>query len=99
MWASGSGEGKVGGSRKKFSGGKGRAKFLRTRGSAELGEVTSGCATQGFWLRDGKMGSQVIGVDQRPLPGRGIVGEIRRGGRRASGRTEERVYRFRVRFE
>ena len=40
VWASGSGRGEVGGSRKKFSGGEGRAKgrvrLLKARGSAEL---------------------------------------------------------------
>ena len=43
MWASGSGRGEVGSSRMKFSGrerrAKGRVKFLRARGSAELREV------------------------------------------------------------
>ena len=34
------------------------------RGSAELRKVASGSATQGFWLRNGKVGSQVSGVDQ-----------------------------------
>ena len=52
VWASGSGGGKVGGSRKKFSGGErraeGRVRLLRARGSAELRKVTSDSATQGL---------------------------------------------------
>ena len=62
VWASGSGGGEVGGSRKKFSGGErraeGRMRLLRARGSAELREVASGSATQGLWLRNGKVRSQ-----------------------------------------
>ena len=45
------------------------------RGSAELGKVVSGSATQG------KVGSQVVGKDRIRLFGRGTVGEVRRGGR------------------
>ena len=52
VWANGSGGGEVGGSRKKFSGREGRAKrrvrLHRARGSAELGGVASGSATQGL---------------------------------------------------
>ena len=51
------------------------------RGSAELSEVASGSAGQGLWLGDRKVGSQVIGEDRRRLPGRGTIGEVRRGGR------------------
>ena len=83
FWASGSGQGEVGGSRKKFSGGEGRVKarvrLLRARGSAELKKVASGPATLG--QRDRKVGSQVIGEDRSRLPGRGTVGEVRREGR------------------
>ena len=43
------------------------------------------------------MGSQVSGKDRTRLPGRGAVGEVRRG-RIASDRAKERVYRFMVRF-
>ena len=68
VWASGSGRGEVMNSRKKFSGGerkaKGRVRFLRARGSAELGRVASGSAVQGFWLTNGKVRSQVTGVNQ-----------------------------------
>ena len=50
VWASGSEMGKVGGSRKKFSGeerrAKGRVILHRARGSAELREVASGSTTQ-----------------------------------------------------
>ena len=70
VWASGSG-GKVGGSRKKLSGrergAEGQVRLLRARGSAELGEVASGSATQGLWLRNRKVGSQVSGVDRSRL--------------------------------
>ena len=58
FWASGSGQGEVGGSRMIFSVRERRAKrrvrLLRTRGSAELREVASGSAKQGLWLRNGK---------------------------------------------
>ena len=67
VWASGSGREKVGGSHNKFSGGerraKGRVRLLRERGTAELREVASGSATQGFWLKNGKVRSQVSGID------------------------------------
>ena len=53
MWASGDGWGKIGGSRKKFSGReritKRRVRLHRARGSAELSEVASGSATQSLW--------------------------------------------------
>ena len=54
---------------------------LRERSSAELGKVASGSATQGLWLGDRKVGSQVIGEDRSRLFVRGTVGEIRRGAR------------------
>ena len=76
-------------------------RLLRVRGSAELGEVVSGSATQGLWLRNGKVGSQVSGIDQSRLPERGTVGEVKNGGRRgrrASDRAKKRVHKFRVRF-
>ena len=83
VWASGSGRGKVGGSRKKFSGGEkraeGRVRLLRARDSAELGKVAFGSATQGLWLRNGKVRSQVIGEDRSRFPGRRTVGKVRRG--------------------
>ena len=75
MWASGSEEGEVGDSRKKFSREERRAeekvRLLRACGSTELREVASGSATQGLWLRNGKVGSQVSGKDQTQLPGKG----------------------------
>ena len=67
VWASGSGQGKVGGSCKKFSDRKMRAEevgHLRACDSAELRKVASGSATQGHWLRNRKVGSQVSGLDQ-----------------------------------
>ena len=101
--ASGSGRGEVGGSRKKFSGRERRAKrrvrLHMARGSLELSEVASGSATQSLWLRNGKVGSQVSGVDRNRFPGRRTVWEIRRGGkrgRRASDRVKKRIYSFRV---
>ena len=76
-------EGEVKGSCKKFGGREGEAKerlrLFRACGSAELGKVASCSATQGIWLGDRKKGSQVIGKDRSRLPGRGTVGEIRRG--------------------
>ena len=98
VWASGSGRGEVGGRRKEFRGrerrAKGRVRLHRARGSAELREVASGSATQGLWLRNGKVGSQVSGINRSRFPGRRTVGKVRRGGRRASDRTK-RMHRFR----
>ena len=82
VWASGSGRGEVGGSCKKFSGGEWRAeervRLLRARGLVELREVASGSATQDLWLKNGKVGSQVSGVDRSRFLGRRTVGEIGR---------------------
>ena len=67
------------------------------RGSAELSEVAYGSATQGLWLRNGKVESQVSGIDRSRFPGRRVVGKARRGGRRgrrASDIAKERVYRL-----
>ena len=60
---------------------KGRVRLHRARGSAELREVASGFATQSYWLKNGKMGSQVSGIDLSRFPGRRTVGEVRRGRR------------------
>ena len=73
-------------------------KLHRARGSAELSEVASGSATQGLRLRNGKVGSQVSGIDRSRFPVRRAVGEVRRGGRRgrrASDRAKKRVCRLR----
>ena len=85
----------------KFSGrerkAKERVRLHRARGSAELRKVASGSATQGLWLGNGKVGSQISGVDRSRFPGRRTVWEIRRGddrGRRASDRAKKRVYSF-----
>ena len=101
VWASGGGRGKVGGSRKKFSEGEKRAerrvRLFRSRGSAELSEVASCSATQSFWLRNGKVRSQVSGEDRSRFPGRRTVGKYKRGrrqGRRASDNAKKRVYSF-----
>ena len=78
---------------------KGRVRLHRTLGSAELREVASGSATQSLWLRNGKVRSQVSGIDRNRFPGR-TVGKARRGGRRggrASDIAKERAHRFRVR--
>ena len=75
-------------------------RLLKARGLAELGKVASGSATQGLWLRNGKVGSQVSDIDGNQLPGR-TVSEARRRRRRvrrASDRAKEKIYRFRVRF-
>ena len=89
----------------KFSGregrAKGRVKLHRARGLAELREVASGSTMQGLWLRNGKVGSQVSGINRSRFPGRRTVSKVRRGGRRgrrASDRAKKRVYRFRIRF-
>ena len=42
---------------------KRRVRLHGARGSAELREVASGSATQSLWLRNGKVGSQVSGID------------------------------------
>ena len=60
--------------------GKRQIRLVRARGPTELRKVASGSATQGLWLGDRKVGSQVIGEDQSRLPGR--VGEVRRRERR-----------------
>ena len=69
-----------------------RVRLLRARSSAKLREVTSGSATQGLWLRNRKMGSQISTRDQSGLPGKRTVREIRRGGkpgRRTSDRAKK----------
>ena len=67
VWASGSGREEDRGSHKKFSRGekgtKGRVRLLQARSLAELGKVASGFPTQGLWLRDRIVGSQIISKD------------------------------------
>ena len=77
---------------------EGQVRLLNARGSAELREVASGPATYGLWLSDRKVGSQIISKNRSRLPGRGTIKEVRGGRRRASDRTKERGYRFRVSF-
>ena len=48
----------------------------RARGTAELREVASGSATQGLWLRNGKVGSGVSNVDRNRFTERGTVGYL-----------------------
>ena len=38
----------------------------------ELREVASGSATQGLWLRNGKVRSQLSGIDRSRFPGRTV---------------------------
>ena len=86
----------------KFSGrekrAKGRVRILRARGSAELRMIASGSATQGLWLRNGKMRSQVSGIDESRFSGKRTARKVRRGGRRVCtdleldlGEREEQV--------
>ena len=79
---------------------KGRVRLHRARGSAELNGIASGSATQALCLRNGKVRSQVSGINRSRFPGRRTVRKVRREGRRgrrASDRAKTRVYRFRVR--
>ena len=80
VWASGDGREKVCGTREKFRGKEGGARreirFLRVRGSAELEQVVSNSATQGLWLRNKKIGSQVVGEDQSRLLAKKQLGEL-----------------------
>ena len=73
------------GSREKFSGAEEGAEKrispLRPRGSVELRKVASGFATQGFWLKNRKVGSQEVGNNRSRLPGRKTIREVGRGGR------------------
>ena len=48
----------------------------RACGSAELRKEVSGSATQGLWLRNGKVRSQVSGLDQSQFPGRRTVRKL-----------------------
>ena len=77
---SGSGGEKIGGSRKKFSRrerkAEGRVRLLRACGLAELKEVASGSATQGLWLRNGKVGFHVSGTDRSRFPGKRTVRKL-----------------------
>ena len=61
---------------------KERVTVLKVRGSAELREVASGSATPGLWLRNGRVGSQVSGIDRTRFPRRRTVREVRREGQR-----------------
>ena len=80
-------EGEIRGSRKKFSGRKGRAerrvRLLRARGSVELGKVTSGSVTQSLWLGYRIVGFKLIGKDQSRLSGIGQLGKL--------GKEEEKL--------
>ena len=43
----------------------------------ELREVASGSATEGLWLRNGKVESQVSGVDRSRFLGKEQLGKLR----------------------
>ena len=72
-------------------------RLLTARGLADLEEAVSDSAKQGLWLRDRKVGSQVIGEDRNRFAGRGTVEEVRRGKREYTdlgldlGKREEQV--------
>ena len=70
------------GSREKFSGGDGEAerrmRLFGARGSVEHEQVASGFVTQGLWVGNKKVGSQVVGEDRSRLPERETVGKVRR---------------------
>ena len=55
---------------------EGRVGLLRARGSAELREVASGSATQGLWLKNGKVRSQVSGIDRSDSLGEEQLGKL-----------------------
>ena len=56
--------------------GEQKVRLLRPHGSAELRKVAFGSATHGLWLRNGKVRSQVSGIDRSRFPGRRTVGEV-----------------------
>ena len=51
-------------------------RLYRARGSAELSEVASGSAAQGLWLRDGKVRSQVSGINRSRFLGEEQLGKL-----------------------
>ena len=51
-------------------------RHLRVHGSAELREVASGSTMQGLWLRNGKVGPQVNGIDQSLFFGEEQLGKL-----------------------
>ena len=63
-------------------------------GSAELGQVASGSATQGLWLGNKKARSQVVGENRSRLPRRETVGEVRNGERLGSRTTTELTRKY-----
>ena len=73
-------------------------RLRRARGSAELKKVASGSATQGLWLKDRKVGSQVIVVDRSRFPGKEQLGKLVEKEDEEDEPAKKRVYRFRVRF-
>ena len=89
------------GSHNKFSGKEGRAergmRLLRARSQSELEKVTSDSDTQDLWMRNGKVGSELVGVVKYRLPGRSTVGKVRKGGI-TSDRMEEKIDYLKNRF-
>ena len=57
-------------------------------GSAELGQVASGSATQSLCLGNRKVGSQVVGVDRSRIPRRGAVGKEEEGRKKSQRQNE-----------
>ena len=53
-------------------------KLFTTRDSVELEKIASGFATQGLWLEDRRVGSQVVGEDRRRLSASRTVGKVRK---------------------
>ena len=51
-------------------------RFHRARGLAKLKEVAFGSAMKSLWLRNGKVGSQISGIDQRHFPGEEQLGKL-----------------------
>ena len=63
-----------------------------------LGKVSSDSVTLSLWVEERKVGSEVVGKDRSQILGRETIEKVRRGGRRASGKTKKRVHRFRFRY-
>ena len=51
-------------------------RLLKAGGSAELSEVASGSAPQGLWLRNGKVESQVSGMNDADSLGEEQLGKL-----------------------
>ena len=58
-----------------------RMRLLNACGPLELGQVDSESARQSLWLRNRKMGCEVVGAHRCRLRGRRTVEKVRGGGR------------------